>query len=125
MFYEDLSIESCVDELKAVRDDMKILKKKEDELKQRILNDGREEIKGEKSIMKKSIRTKEVFNEPAFIEQFMHDEQFDKQLRGEIIELQPTINQEKLTDAIKDNKIPLDYVIPFNSITESVVINVK
>ena len=63
MFYEDLSIESCVDELKAVRDDMKILKKKEDELKQRILNDGREEIKGEKSIMKKSIRTKEVFNE--------------------------------------------------------------
>ena len=74
MFYEDLSIESCVDELKAVRDDMKILKKKEDELKQRILNDGREEIKGEKSIMKKSIRTKEVFNEPAFIEQFMHDE---------------------------------------------------
>ena len=28
MFYEDLSIESCVDELKAVRDDMKILKKK-------------------------------------------------------------------------------------------------
>ena len=74
MFYEDLSIESCVDELKAVRDDMKILKKKEDELKQRILNDGREEITGEKSIMKKSIRTKEVFNEPAFIEQFMHDE---------------------------------------------------
>ena len=125
MFYEDLSIESCVDELKAVRDDMKILKKKEDELKQRILNDGREEIKGKKSIMKKSIRTKEVFNKPAFIEQFMHDEQFDKQLREEIIELQPTINQEKLTDAIKDNKIPLDYVIPFNSITENVVINVK
>ena len=125
MFYEDLSIESCVDELKAVRDDMKILKKKEDELKQRILNDGREEIKGEKSIMKNSIRTKEVFNEPAFIEQFMHDEQFDKQLREEIIELQPTINQEKLTNAIKDDKIPLDYVIPFNSITENVVINVK
>ena len=125
MFYEDLSIESCVDELKAVRDDMKILKKKEDELKQRILNDGREEIKGEKSIMKKSIRTKEVFNEPAFIEQFMHDEQFDKQLREEIIELQPTINQEKLTNAIKDDKIPLDYVIPFNNITENVVISVK
>ena len=125
MFYEDLSIESCVDELKAIRDDMKIIKKKEDELKQRILNDGREEIKGEKSIMKKSIRTKEVYNEPDFIEQFMHDEQFDKQLREEIIELQPTINQEKLTDAIKDNKIPLDYVIPFNSITENVVINVK
>lgn len=125
MFYEDLSIESCVDELKAVRDDMKILKKKEDELKQRILNDGREEIKGEKAIMKKSIRTKEVFNEPAFIEQFMHDKQFDQQLRGEIIELQPTINQEKLTNAIKDNKIPLDYVIPFNSVTESVVISVK
>ena len=31
MFYEDLSIESCVDELKAVRDDIKVLKKKEDE----------------------------------------------------------------------------------------------
>lgn len=125
MFYEDLSIESCVDELKAIRDDMKILKKKEEELKKRILDDGREEIKGEKSIMKKSIRTKDVFNEPAFIEQFMHDEKFDQQLRGEIIELQPTINQEKLTNAIKDNKIPLDYVIPFNSVTESVVISVK
>nr|CAI9751050.1 hypothetical protein XLIUZIGB_XLIUZIGB_CDS_0022 [Caudoviricetes sp.] len=125
MFYEDLSIESCVDELKAIRDDMKILKKKEEELKKRILDDGREEIKGEKFLMKKSIRTKDVFNEPAFIEQFMHDKQFDEQLRGEIIELQPTINQEKLTNAIKDNKIPLDYVIPFNSVTENVVINVK
>ena len=125
MFYEDLSIESCVDELKAIRDDMKILKKKEEELKKRILDDGREEIKGEKFLMKKSIRTKDVFNEPAFIEQFMHDKQFDEQLRGEIIELQPTINQEKLTNAIKDNKIPLDYVIPFNSVTESVVISVK
>ena len=125
MFYEDLSIESCVDELKAIRDDMKILKKKEEELKKRILDDGREEIKGEKFLMKKSIRTKDVFNEPAFIEKFMHDKQFDQQLRGEIIELQPTINQEKLTNAIKDNKIPLDYVIPFNSVTESVVISVK
>ena len=51
MFYEDLSIESCVDELKAVRDDMKILKKKEDELKQRILDDGRN--KGRKSYHEK------------------------------------------------------------------------
>ena len=36
MFYEDLSIESCVDELKAVRDDMKILKKKEKPTRNRI-----------------------------------------------------------------------------------------
>ena len=45
--------------------------------------------------MKKSIRTEEVFNEPAFIEQFMHDEQFDTQLREEIIELQRMLNYKK------------------------------
>lgn len=125
MFYEDYSIEACVDELKSVRDAMKVFKQKEDELKNRILEDGRLEIKGEKSIMKISTRTKEVFNQPAFIEQFMHDKQFSDELRGEIIELTPTLNEEKLANAIKEEKIPLDYVKPFNSLTETKVISVK
>ena len=125
MFYEDLSIEGCIDELKSVRDTMKILKQKEDELKNRIIADGRSEIKGENHIMKKSVRTKEVFNETAFIETFMNDSQFDKDFKDSIVEMQPKLNQENLNAAVKDNKISLDYVIPFNSITESVVITVK
>lgn len=125
MFYEDYSIEACVDELKSVRDAMKVFKQKENELKNRILEDGRLEIKGEKSIMKISTRAKETFNSTAFIEQFMHDKQFSDELRGEIIELTPTLNEEKLTNAIKEEKIPLDYVKPFNSVTETKVISVK
>lgn len=125
MFYENYSIENCIDELKSIRDEMKILKQKEDEIKTRILNDGRLEIKGENSTMKISIRTKEVFNEEAFIEKFNNDDEFSQELKNEIIELKPKINEQNLTNAIKDEKISLDYVKPFNTITETKIISVK
>lgn len=123
--FDNLTMEEVVDKLKEVRDAKKNFDEQEKALKERILKDGRNEIKGNKAIMKISVRTKEVFNEAAFIEQFCNDKSFDQALRGEIIELQPTINQEKLTAAIQDKKIPLDYVIPFNEVTESKVITVK
>lgn len=125
MFYENYSIENCIDELKSIRDEMKVLKQKEDEIKTRILNDGRLEIKGENSTMKISIRTKEVFNEEAFIEKFNNDDEFSQELKNEIIELKPKINEQNLTNAIKDEKISLDYVKPFNTITETKIISVK
>lgn len=123
--FDNLTMEEVVDKLKEVRDAKKNFDEQEKALKERILKDGRNEIKGSKATMKISVRTKEVFNEAAFIEQFCNDKSFDQALRGEIIELQPTINQEKLTAAIQDKKIPLDYVIPFNEVTESKVITVK
>ncbi len=123
--FDNLTMEEVVDKLKEVRDAKKNFDEQEKALKERILKDGRNEIKGNKATMKISVRTKEVFNEAAFIEQFCNDKSFDQALRGEIIELQPTINQEKLTAAIQDKKIPLDYVIPFNEVTESKVITVK
>ena len=124
-FYDDLSIEGCVDELKKVRDDIKALQAKETELKERILADGRDEIKGEKHIMKISVRNKETFNNEAFIEQFSKDKNFDDDLKAEIIQMKPVLNEANLSQAVKDEKIPLDYIIPFNSVVSSKTILVK
>lgn len=124
-FYDDLSIEGCVDELKKVRDDIKALQAKETELKERILADGRDEIKGEKHIMKISVRNKETFNNEAFIEQFSKDKNFDDDLKAEIIQMKPVLNEANLNQAVKDEKIPLDYIIPFNSVVSSKTILVK
>ena len=123
--FDNLTIEEVVDRLKEVRDSQKALKDQEDALKKRILADGRSEIKTDNCTMKISVRTKEVFNEAAFIEQFINDESFDDALKGYIIESNPVVNQENLAECIRDNKIALDYVIPFNSVTESQVITVK
>ena len=123
--YERLTIEEVVDELKTIRNLQKDLKTREELLKKRILEDGRTEIKGEDSIMKISIRTKEVFNEEAFIEAFKNDNNFDDQLKSKILESKLVLNQEELSEACKNGIIPIEYVAPFNSITESKVISVK
>ena len=94
-------------------------------LEERILKDGRTEIKGNKATMKISVRTKEVFNEDAFIEQFKNDKSFEDAIKNTIIRTKEVIDNEALTQAVQDKIIPLDYVIPFNSITESQVISVK
>ena len=93
--FDNLTMEEVVDKLKEVRDAKKNFDEQEKALKERILKDGRTEIKGNKATMKISVRTKEV------------------------------IDNEALTQAVQDKIIPLDYVIPFNSITESQVISVK
>lgn len=123
--FDNLTMEEVVDRLKEVRDSQKTLKAQEDALKKRILADGRAEIKTDKSVMKVQIRTKEVFNEEAFIEQFRNDKSFDEDLKGKILENKLTLNQENLNIACQEGIIPVDYVIPFNTVTESQVITVK
>lgn len=123
--FDNLTMEEVVDRLKEVRDSQKSLKDQEDALKKRILADGRAEIKTDKCTMKVSIRTKEVFNEEAFIEQFKNDESFDDAIKGRILESKLVLNQENLNLACQEGIVPIDYVIPFNSVTESQVISVK
>ena len=123
--FDNLTMEEVVDKLKEIRDAKKNFEEQEKALKERILKDGRTEIKGNKSIMKISVRTKEVFNEDAFIEQFKNDKSFEDVIKNTIIRTKEVIDNEALTQAVQDKIIPLDYVIPFNSITESQVISVK
>lgn len=123
--FDNLTMEEVVDKLKEVRDAKKNFDEQEKALKERILKDGRTEIKGNKATMKISVRTKEVFNEDAFIEQFKNDKSFEDAIKNTIIRTKEVIDNEALTQAVQDKIIPLDYVIPFISITESQVISVK
>ena len=123
--FDNLTMEEVVDKLKEVRDAKKNFDEQEKALKERILKDGRTEIKGNNATMKISVRTKEVFNEDAFIEQFKNDKSFEDAIKNTIIRTKEIIDNEALTQAVQDKIIPLDYVIPFNSITESKVISVK
>ena len=123
--FDNLTIEEVIDRLKEVRDSQKSLKEQEDALKKRILADGRSEIKSDNHTMKVNVRTKEVFNEEAFIEQFKNDQSFDDDLKSKILENKLVLNQENLNIACQEGIIPIDYVIPFNSVSESRVITVK
>lgn len=123
--FDNLTMEEVVDRLKEVRDAQKSLKEQEDALKKRILEDGRSEIKSENHTMKIQIRTKEVFNQEAFIEQFKNDSSFSDELKSKVLESKLVLNEQNLNQACQDGEIPLDYVIPFNSVTESKVILVK
>lgn len=123
--FDNLTMEEVVDRLKEVRDAQKSLKEQEDALKKRILEDGRSEIKSENHTMKIQIRTKEVFNQEAFIEQFRNDSSFSDELKSKVLESKLVLNEQNLNQACQDGEIPLDYVIPFNSVTESKVISVK
>ena len=123
--FDNLTMEEVVDRLKEVRDAQKSLKEQEDALKKRILEDGRSEIKSENHTMKIQIRTKEVFNQEAFIEQFKNDSSFSDELKSKVLENKLVLNEQNLNQACQDGEIPLDYVIPFNSVTESKVISIK
>lgn len=123
--FDNLTMEEVVDKLKEIRDAKKNFDEQEKALKERILKDGRTEIKGSKATMKISIRTKEVFNEDAFIEQFKNDKSFEDAIKNTIITTKEIVDNEALTRAVEDKIIPLNYVIPFNTITESQVISVK
>lgn len=119
------SIEEVVDELWRVRDESKKLKAIEDACKKRIEEDGRNKIQGKDHLMKVSIRSKEVFNEDAFIEQLKNDPNFDDTIKSKAIDTKLVINEANLSELVQNGEIPLDYVKPFNSITESKVISVK
>lgn len=123
--FDNLTIEEVVDKLKEIRDAKKIFDAQEKALKQRILEDGRNEIQGNNATVKITIRSKETFNEEAFIEKFKNDDSFEQAVKNTVLQTKLVIDNEALTQAVEDKIIPLDYVIPFNEVTESKVINVK
>lgn len=123
--FDNLTIEEVVDKLKEIRDAKKVFDAQEKALKQRILEDGRNEIQGNNATVKITIRSKEVFNEEAFIEKFKNDDSFEQAVKNTVLQTKLVIDNEALTQAVEDKIIPLDYVIPFNEVTESKVINVK
>lgn len=123
--FDNLTIEEVVDKLKEIRDAKKIFDAQEKALKQRILEDGRNEIQGNNATVKITIRSKETFNEEAFIEKFKNDNSFEQAVKNTVLQTKLVIDNEALTQAVEDKIIPLDYVIPFNEVTESKVINVK
>lgn len=123
--FDNLTIEEVVDKLKEIRDAKKVFDAQEKALKQRILEDGRNEIQGNNATVKITIRSKEVFNEEAFIEKFKNDNSFEEAVKNTVLHTKLVIDNEALTQAVEDKIIPLEYVIPFNEVTESKVINVK
>ena len=123
--FDNLTIEEVVDKLKEIRDAKKVFDAQEKALKQRILEDGRNEIQGNNATVKITIRSKETFNEEAFIEKFKNDNSFEEAVKNTVLQTKLVIDNEALTQAVEDKIIPLDYVIPFNEVTESKVINVK
>ena len=123
--FDNLTIEEVVDKLKEIRDAKKVFDAQEKALKQRILEDGRNEIQGNNATVKITIRSKEVFNEEAFIEKFKNDDSFEQAVKNTVLHTKLVIDNEALTQAVEDKIIPLEYVIPFNEVTESKVINVK
>lgn len=123
--FDNLTIEEVVDKLKEIRDAKKVFDAQEKALKQRILEDGRNEIQGNNATVKITIRSKETFNEEAFIEKFKNDNSFEEALKNTVLHTKLVIDNEALTQAVEDKIIPLEYVIPFNEVTESKVINVK
>lgn len=123
--FDNLTIEEVVDKLKEIRDAKKVFDAQEKALKQRILEDGRNEIQGNNATVKITIRSKETFNEEAFIEKFKNDNTFEEAVKNTVLHTKLVIDNEALTQAVEDKIIPLEYVIPFNEVTESKVINVK
>lgn len=123
--FDNLTIEEVVDKLKEIRDAKKVFDAQEKALKQRILEDGRNEIQGNNATVKITMRSKETFNEEAFIEKFKNDNSFEEAVKNTVLHTKLVIDNEALTQAVEDKIIPLEYVIPFNEVTESKVINVK
>ena len=123
--FDNLTMEEVVDKLKEIRDAKKNFDEQEKALKERILKDGRMEIKGNNATMKITVRSKEVFNEEAFIEKFQNDNSFEDAIKNTVLRNKVVIDNEALTQLVQDKIIPLEYVIPFNEVTESKVINVK
>lgn len=122
---EQLTIEETIDSLFTVRKKMKELSDLEKELKNKILEDGRETISTKKHTMKIQTKVRETFNEEAFIEAFQKDKNFDDSLKAKVLETKMCINEVQLNEACKDELIPVSYLEQFNTVKESKAVMVK
>lgn len=114
-----------VDELKLIRDEQKNLKSREDKIKKELLSLGCEKIQGENAVCTITTRVKEVFNEEAFIETIKNDPTMNEGIVNKVIVPKYVVNSDELTKAVEDGDITIEYLTPFNTLTETKVVSVK
>lgn len=119
------TLEDDVDRLAQIRGIKKELEAEEKILKEKMLNDGRSEIPGRNFKVVITERATETFNEEAFIETFKNDNKFDDELKSKILASKLIVDQAQLLEACQKEIIPLDYVVPFNKLKKSKVVNIK
>lgn len=119
------NIIDLIQKLKQIREEMKALKKAEDDIKAVLMQDERNKIEAEDCVLVKTIRTTEKFNEDAFIEDFKNNDKFTDELKSTIIQAKPYVEKDILQQSLTTGEIPIDYVDNFVTRTETTVFNIK
>lgn len=119
------NIIDLIQKLKQIREEMKALKKAEDDIKAVLMQDERNKIEAEDCVLVKTIRTTEKFNEEAFIEDFKNNDKFTDELKSTIIQSKPYVEKDTLQQSLTNGEIPIDYVDNFVTRTETTVFNIK
>lgn len=119
------NIIDLIQKLKQIREEMKALKKAEDDIKAVLMQDERNKIEAENCVLVKTIRTTEKFNEDAFIEDFKNNDKFTDELKSTIIQSKPYVEKDTLQQSLTNGEIPIDYVDNFVTRTETTVFNIK
>nr|DAW34067.1 MAG TPA: hypothetical protein [Caudoviricetes sp.] len=119
------NIIDLIQKLKQIREEMKALKKAEDDIKAVLMQDERNKIEAEDCVLVKTIRTTEKFNEDAFIEDFKNNDKFTDELKSTIIQSKPYVEKDTLQQSLTNGEIPIDYVDNFVTRTETTVFNIK
>lgn len=119
------NIIDLIQKLKQIREEMKALKKAEDDIKAVLMQDERNKIEAEDCVLVKTIRTTEKFNEEAFIEDFKNNDKFTDELKATIIQSKPYVEKDTLQQSLTNGEIPIDYVDNFVTRTETTVFNIK
>lgn len=119
------NIIDLIQKLKQIREEMKALKKTEDDIKAVLMQDERNKIEAEDCVLVKTIRTTEKFNEDAFIEDFKNNDKFTDELKSTIIQSKPYVEKDTLQQSLTNGEIPIDYVDNFVTRTETTVFNIK
>ena len=122
---KEKNIIDLIQKLKQIREEMKALKKAEDDIKAVLMQDERNKIEAEDCVLVKTIRTTEKFNEDAFIEDFKNNDKFTDELKSTIIQSKPYVEKDTLQQSLTNGEIPIDYVDNFVTRTETTVFNIK
>ena len=94
------NIIDLIQKLKQIREEMKALKKAEDDIKAVLMQDERNKIEAEDCVLVKTIRTTEKFNEEAFIEDFKNNDKFTDELKATIIQSKPYVEKDTLQQSL-------------------------
>lgn len=118
----------AIDRLYEIRAIKKSLDVEEAEIKAKIKESGLDKITGSKAVMTVTYKNYEKFNDEAFINQLLIDienKKIDASLKDKVLEQTYSIKQEELNKVVSEGELPLEYVVPFNTVTQTPVINTK